>query len=414
MKDFKSIHWFLNELPRLQSEGVLEEAAARKLQDYYRKELESTSVRSLLFMILGFLGAFLIAGGVILLTAHNWDMLPKTGRIVLTFTPFVLTAGFACFTLLRRKTRIWTECAALLFTAGIMTLNALISQIYHIDGTIFDFLTLNLLFALALMYLLDSRVLSLLITIALIVFSVSNEGSGGRVYLPLLYTVFWIPFAVHHLRRNSMLTRYAAIAAAIALLCSRDGNAGVLFPLAAAFFFCGGLNLRRTGKTAWFRDPWIQTAFAGTTIYLLILSNSNTFLRSFQWNGTTMILCILFGAALISQICRSPDALNLMQAFFAALPFFLLPLGPEIHRFAGTAFLLLSGILFLIDGFRKSDLLLLNFGQLQLYGLLIVHFLDSRYSILVRSLVFLGAGAVFLVLNYGLAHHFRRKGGVLR
>ena len=413
MKHFKSIQGFLTEIPRLRSEGILDESTADRLEKFYRKELESPSVRNLLFGILGVLGAMLIAGGIVLFTAHNWDMLPKQGRIAIAFLPFLLSAAFAAFTLIRRKGEVWREGAAVLSAAGIVSLNALISQIYHIEGEMFDFLSLNLLFALALMYLFDSRVLSLLTAIFLIVFAVSDGAAGWTIFLPPVYTLFWIPFAVCRLRKSvSISTRYAAIAAAIALLCTRQADAAVLFPLAAAFFFCGGLNLRQSGKTAWFRDPWIQAAFAGMTVYLLILGNMQKFLPAdFKPTGTNLLLCAVFGCALISQLYRHTDALNLMLAFFAALPFFLLPLETEPRLLTATGFLLFSGVIFLIDGFRKADLLLLNFGQLQLYALLIVHFFDSRYSILARSGVFLGAGTAFLVLNCWLSHHFGRKGG---
>ena len=148
------------------------------------------------------------------------------------------------------------------------------------------------------------------------------------------------------------------------------------------------------------------------TVYLLILGNMQKFLPAdFKPTGTNLLLCAVFGCALISQLYRHTDALNLMLAFFAALPFFLLPLETEPRLLTATGFLLFSGVIFLIDGFRKADLLLLNFGQLQLYALLIVHFFDSRYSILARSGVFLGAGTAFLVLNCWLSHHFGRKGG---
>ena len=244
MKHFKSIQWFLTEIPRLRSEGILDESTADRLEKFYRKELESPSVRNLLFGILGVLGAMLIAGGIVLFTAHNWDMLPKQGRIAIAFLPFLLSAAFAAFTLIRRKGEVWREGAAVLSAAGIVSLNALISQIYHIEGEMFDFLSLNLLFALALMYLFDSRVLSLLTAIFLIVFAVSDGAAGWTIFLPPVYTLFWIPFAVCRLRKSvSIPTRYAAIAAAIALLCTRQADAAVLFPLAAAFFFCGGLNL---------------------------------------------------------------------------------------------------------------------------------------------------------------------------
>ena len=65
--------------------------------------------------------------------------------------------------------------------------------------------------------------------------------------------------------------------------------------------------------------------------------------------------------------------------------------------------------MFLIDGFRRSDLLLMNLGQLQLYALLVAHFFSAD-SILTRAGAFFAAGVAFLVLNFFLSRHFRGKG----
>lgn len=409
MRDLKSIQWFLNELPNLQSSGIIDETAAQKLRDHYRQELEANPVRNILFSTLSVLGVLLIAGGITLFTAHNWDNFGKQWRIVITFIPFALAAGFAVFTLARGRTGVWLDAAAILLMAGITTLNALISQIYHIDGSMFDFLTLNLLFALVLTYLFNSRILSLLTAVALIPFALMADRTNWTQYLPLAYTVLWIPFAFPHLRANSLLIRYAAIPACIALLCLHEASAYFLIPLAAAVFFCGGLNLRQTLKTAWFRDPWIQAAFLTMTAYLLVLSlhrHSGTFEPTPE-NG---IVTLLFLAAFAVQLYRRVNALNLMLILFAALPF-LVSRHPAWTELTATVFLIFSGAMFLIDGFRKTDLLLLNFGQLQLYSLLIVRFFDDRYSILVRSIAFLATGVVFLFLNLWLSHHFVRKGG---
>ncbi len=409
MLNLKFIQWFLNELPQLQSSGVIDETTAEKLRGHYQKELETKPIGNILFYTLGILGSMLIAGGIILLTAHNWDNLSKFWRILITFIPFALAAGFAIFTLKRGKKGIWLDAAALLLTTGITTLNALISQIYHIDGTMFDFLTLNLLFALALMYLFNSKALALVTAIILVPFAATAEHSGFSHWLPLIYTGIWLPFAIYHRQAKSLMIRYASIPAAVALLCLHGVSPLYLLPLATAVFFCGGLNLRQELKTAWFRDPWIQTAFFAMTIYLLI-ANSSVRWKVFELTAENIIISLIFLTSFIIQLYRRINALNLMLIMFAALPF-LFTLQPEWTKLSATFFLIFSGAMFLIDGFRKSDLLLLNFGQLQLFALLIVRFFDDSYSILFRSIAFLAAGVIFLTLNMWLSRRFAKKGG---
>lgn len=404
MKDLKSIQWFLNELPRLQTAGVIDSAAAKRLRDHYSGELRENSLRGLLFITLGIFAALLIAGSIILFTAYNWDILTKPWRLLITFIPFVLTALFAGFVLIRQKTGVWLEASALLLTAAIVTLNALISQIYHINGSLFDFLTLNLPFALVLMYLFNSRILALLIAIALIPFAAASD----RSWLPIIYTILWIPFAVLHLRRDSMVIRYAAIPAGIALLCSTEQDCLFLIPLAAAAFLCGGFNLRQTGKTAWFRDPWLQCGFVAVTVYLLIYS-LNPFKKVFEPSWELILTGVLFLAMLSVQLFRHINALNLLLILYAVFPF-LCSLSPGATGLTASGLLILSGAMFLIDGVRRADLLLLNLGQIQLYALLAAHFFGRHYTILDRATAFLTAGIISLILNFWLSRRFARKG----
>lgn len=406
MKDLKSIQWFLNELPRLQNAGVIDSTAAERLREYYSGELKENSLRGLLFTVLGIFAALLIAGSVILFTAHNWDALPKIGRLLITFIPFLLAALFAGFVLIRGKTGVWLEASALLLTAAIVTLNALVSQIYHIDGSLFDFLTLNLPFALVLMYLFNSRLLALIVAIALVQFAIT-DWSGGH-WVPIVCTILWIPFAVPHLRRDSMLIRYAAIPAGIALLCSGGKNIQFLIPLAAAAFLCGGFNLRQTGKAAWFRDPWLQCGFVTVTVYLLVYS-TEPLTKIFDPNWKCILSGAIFLAMLSVQLFRHVNALNLLLVLYAVFPF-LCSLSPGTTELTASGLLILSGALFLIDGVRRADLLLLNLGQLQLYALLTVHFFGGHYTILDRAVAFLTAGIIFLLLNLWLSRRFTRKG----
>lgn len=407
MKDLKSIQWFLNELPRLQNAGVIDSSAAERLREHYSGELKENSLRGLLFTVLGIFAALLIAGSIILFTAHNWDALPKAGRLLITFIPFLLAALFAGFVLIRGKTGVWLEAAALLLTAAIVTLNALVSQIYHIDGSLFDFLALNLPFALVLMYLFNSRVLALIVAIALVQFAITDW--SGEHWFPIVCTILWIPFAVPHLRRDSMLIRYAAIPAGIALLCSVGKNIQFLIPLAAAAFLCGGFNLRQTGKAAWFRDPWLQCGFVTVTVYLLIFS-TDSLTKIFDPNWKFILSGAIFLAMLSVQLFRHVNALNLLLTLYAVFPF-LCSLSPETTELTASGLLILSGALFLIDGVRRADLLLLNLGQLQLYALLAVHFFGGHYTILDRAVAFLTAGIIFLLLNLWLSRRFTRKGG---
>ena len=117
---------------------------------------------------------------------------------------------------------------------------------------------------------------------------------------------------------------------------------------------------------------------------------------------------LLFLFMLAAELRRNCNALNLTVAFCAAYPY-LAVLKTEWAIPAAFVFLILLAAMFLIDGFRRSDLLLMNLGQLQLYALLVAHFFSAD-SILTRAGAFFAAGVAFLVLNFFLSRHFRGKG----
>ena len=409
MKDFKAIQWFLNELPDLRKNGLLDASTAERLTAHYREELGAPPVRNTLFFCLGTLGALLIAAAVILLTAYNWDMIEKPGRIAISFVPFLLAAGFGRVVIVRGKDGVWREGAALFLGAGILSLNALISQIYHIEGEPGGFLALNLPFLLALTVMFRANVLALLTATALIPFSfflLQPDGDVPSWFAPV-YILLWTPYAVRQIRKGSLLLRWGAVAAAIALL--TWGQCVLAIPLAGAAFLCGGLNFHRLQAGAWSRDPWIQCAYLAITSYLLVCTFTAEPVLCKEFSMlTTGIVILLFLLMLAAELWRNCNALNLTVAFCAAYPF-LAVLKTEWAIPAAFGFLILLAAMFLIDGFRRSDLLLINLGQLQLYALLVAHFFSAG-SILTRAAAFFATGVAFLVLNFYLSRHFRGKG----
>ena len=409
MKDFKAIQWFLNELPDLRKNGLLDASTAERLTAHYREELGGPPVRNTLFFCLGTLGALLIAAAVILLTAYNWDMIEKPGRIANSFVPFLLAAGFGIFVIVRGKDGVWREGAALFLGAGILSLNALISQIYHIEGEPGGFLALNLPFLLALTVMFRANVLALLTATALIPFSfflLQPDGDVPSWFAPV-YILLWTPYAVRQIRKGSFLLRWGAVAAAIALL--TWGQCVLAIPLAGAAFLCGGLNFHRLQAGAWSRDPWIQSAYLLLTVYFLICTFTTQPVLCKEFSMLTAgSVTLLFLFMLAAELRRNCNALNLTVAFCAAYPY-LAVLKTEWAIPAAFGFLILLAAMFLIDGFRRSDLLLMNLGQLQLYALLVAHFFSAD-SILTRAGAFFTAGVAFLVLNFFLSRHFRGKG----
>ena len=253
-----------------------------------------------------------------------------------------------------------------------------------------------------------ANILALVTAAALIPFTCFLLQPDGDIpsWVAPVYILLWIPYAVWQIRKGSLLVRWGAIAAAVALL--TWGKCVLVIPLAAAAFLCGGLNFRRIHGNAWYRDPWIQCAYLAITSYLLVCTFTAEPVLCKEFSMlTTGIVILLFLLMLAAELWRNCNALNLTVAFCAAYPF-LAVLKTEWAIPAAFGFLILLAAMFLIDGFRRSDLLLINLGQLQLYALLVAHFFSAG-SILTRAAAFFATGVAFLVLNFYLSRHFRGR-----
>jgi len=89
-------------------------------------------------------------------------------------------------------------------------------------------------------------------------------------------------------------------------------------------------------------------------------------------------------------------ALSAMRLFNQVIPVVIINL-----------FILFIGIVYVVNGEKKNDLILLNLGLLIISVLIIVRFFDYDISFLIRGILFILIGICFFVANYLLVK--RRK-----
>ena len=270
MKDRKFILHLLGELPELERRGLLDAETGKRLECFYRKQLDAGTERKWLLWSIAFIGGLMISGGIILLTAHNWDMLPKCWKIGISFAPFVLSGGFGILTLARRLGRTAENTAAMLISASIAGVMALISQIYHIHGSMFDYLTLVLGLSLPLVYVFRSVVLGTLFPLFLLFYS-ATLARGDSAWIPFAYTLLWLPFALRQFWKPDSVAagamRYVLPIGAAALLVqfgiSTKTESDLLLEflcIGAAGFLNAGLILRDEKKGK-FGNPWLISGY---------------------------------------------------------------------------------------------------------------------------------------------------------
>ena len=151
----------LKELPELIKANLITPETARQIELYYKNKDEDAPNR--IIVILGILGTLLAGLGIVLLIAHNWDEFSNRLKTIIAFLPLIIGQVLCFYTLSKRKDSVlWKECSAVVLFFGVMACISLISQIYHINGSLSDFLLTCLLLTVPLVYIMSSSVVSLL------------------------------------------------------------------------------------------------------------------------------------------------------------------------------------------------------------------------------------------------------------
>src|SRR5436190_3649414 len=152
VRNRRAIRWLRSQLPELVASGVISSENARAIDGYYEHDQPRVNFA---FVILAALGSALVAAGIILLIAHNWDDLSRTTRTGVAFLPLLIAQALVVFTLMRRnESRPWREATAIFDVAAVATAISLISQTYQVQGTFSDFMRTWLLLSIVIVYLL--------------------------------------------------------------------------------------------------------------------------------------------------------------------------------------------------------------------------------------------------------------------
>src|SRR5437899_59341 len=108
VRNRRAIRWLRSQLPELIASGVISSENARAIDGYYEHDQPRVNFA---FVILAALGSALVAAGIILLIAHNWDDLSRATRTGVAFLPLLIAQALVVFTLMRRnESRRWRHC----------------------------------------------------------------------------------------------------------------------------------------------------------------------------------------------------------------------------------------------------------------------------------------------------------------
>lgn len=423
-RQYQAMRWLLKELPTLRRKQLIDGQTHDTLKSYYEGELAAApSVQKYLMLVLVGIGACMIAGGIISLLAHNWDMLPKMTRIAAAFIP--LAAGTACgvYTIVRNKDERWKECSAVLTAAGVACFTALISQIYHIDGTLRDFMMLVLLVTLPLLYIFRSYCYAALYCFGLFMLEPYHFDPVNLAYLGGILPFLFCHLFLDYNSRRAVFARYLTLPLLVFVLLNDVSVLMGLLVIASTLCIGGLIYSRR--NVDFFRNPWLFTGWSVLTVILLIGSYSGKIWDCFSSTRNfvpdmVLILPILFcglAAALLFCTARRDGkrVLEYPELLVVAASFLLLPgtalFGEFFMKWLCNLYLLILGITLTATGVRRRSFLFFNAGILQIIALAVCRFFDSDFSMLVRGTAFILLGIAFIAANMVIGRVFKNRAG---
>ncbi|HQB62726.1 MAG TPA: DUF2157 domain-containing protein, partial [Spirochaetota bacterium] len=91
------IYWFLDQLPTLKENNIIDDATENRITEYYRRQIDIIKKQNdeknknrgfrAVIVILSIISSIFTSGGVILLVAYNWRAIPRS---VKTFFAFLI------------------------------------------------------------------------------------------------------------------------------------------------------------------------------------------------------------------------------------------------------------------------------------------------------------------------------------
>jgi uncharacterized membrane protein len=431
----RGVRWLRGELPALVSSGTISAENAQAIERYY--EASERGSNKIGFVLLAAVGSILVAAGIVLLIAHNWDEFSRPVRSAVAFLPLLASQILCAFVLMRRgESKAWRECAAIFNVAGIGTAISLVSQTYQIHGSLANFIFVWMLLSIPLVYLLRTTLGAITYLIGAVFWMMVGERLRGfdPIYFWLLLLLV-VPYLAALYRRDRGSRETAgvaivlAIAAAIGLGFTADFAKANLGVLAFAGFFtlvylCGVQFFPAANSGRLHLLAVLGGIAIGVMTIVLTFEDIWRFRSAPLWpNDLPHALSVLIElsfpiaafALVVWSFARRQVQFSVLAAAFpliAALGWFVSglcqrPTGTwwsktECDQWAAIlldVYALGLGVELIARGLRARSTARTNFGLLVIAALGTARFFDSDLSFVTRALGFIVIGVGFLLTN---------------
>ncbi len=430
----KHLRWLEDELDEWAARGYIDEQQARVIRDHYEQGYPAVGQAGYfgnLAVVL--LATLLIGGGIVLLVAYNWDSLSRSWRTFFSFAPLVVAQLLYAYVFFQQRGQaVWEESVSGFLQLMLAVCLSLVSQTYHILGSLEDFMFLWLALSIPLLFLFPSAVSGILYWIALSVWAVQADGSGQAWYWAFaLVGVLQLLFRC----RDALAFTVVAWAFVLSL------PVGWFFSLAneQSLYYIWGTSLwlallvlfgakRKLSESGF----WWRPLLVGGQVGILLLAFFLPFHLGFSpvsrgvalweaapktWGSvlTAGVLAVLLGIWIWQGwTLRNRLALwHRLPAFFPLVGLGILLFEQGASRLLplllANGFILAMGLQWLSEGIKRESLRLVNVGMLLLLLLILVRFFDSDLSRLFKGVLFIASGILFLLANRYLSRRFSQS-----
>lgn len=439
--DAEKLRWLKSELAELKEAGVVDEATAGKIGVYYEssgedrdvlphmqpedsavpavpetmrlfdeEKISKTRTRSYSQIILVALGALLIGAGVILFFAYNWDMMSPITRLAVGFVPAIAGALCGIYTIIREKDARWREFSAFSCATGFAVATAIVSQVYHTGGTLFDYTVLMMTVTLPLIYIFRGQLLTLVYCYMICYFILESQARFAVLDWGTVFIVAVAPWLCYNLflrkprGMNTVLARYAALGP-LAYFTFHYGHTSVFtfFSAACTLYIVGCYYCEKEGTNG-FANPWLLLGwlfFTGSLLWFsLELGNYGGAYGI--WIAVPLILGLFLAyrrqMVLPAVVALAPCLFSLSASTMGT--------SRGDFAFMSNILLALAALAAFRQGLKSRSIFIINAGMLQIALLAVFRFFDPRISMLLRSVAFIALGVAFICVNIRLGRRF--------
>lgn len=339
--------------------------------------------------------------------------------------PLILGQSILGFVLFNKsKSTAWREGAATFLFCAVGASIALVSQVYNISGSLGEFLLTWMLLVIALVYIANASIVSLLYIVGVTYYACETGYWTYPASEALWYWLLLILVVPHYyqLWRKSTTRNFVqfhhwlfAISTTIALgtLSNHNGELMLVAYISLFGLFYAVSDKLQTSQRSLFKDGYGTLSVLGSVGLLLFLSfhwyweelTAGGLQPSFYGSREFIVAILISGLALLLFLKRPKQTFGrtnpLAYTFLMFIPVFVIGLyNPLIATIAINLLVLWIGLYHVIEGIGQHNLVGMNFGILITAALVACRFFDLNLSFVTKGLLFMVVGVGFFLANY--------------